>query len=84
MPMIFLIAGFLGIGADYDAAGVAHITGTGIAVSYTHLDVYKRQSFDSSVPSMLMARATLPTLLRSSQNFWSTSVAFVYGGVQRT
>ena len=31
MPMIFLIAGFLGIGADYDAAGVAHITGTGIA-----------------------------------------------------
>ena len=31
MPMIFLIAGFLGVGADYDAAGVAHITGTGIA-----------------------------------------------------
>ena len=26
MPMIFLIAGFLGVGADFDAAGVAHIT----------------------------------------------------------
>lgn len=31
MPMIFLVAGFLGIGADFDAAGVAHITATGIA-----------------------------------------------------
>ena len=31
MLAIFSVAGFLGIGADYDAAGVAHITGTGIA-----------------------------------------------------
>ena len=31
MPMIFLIAGFLGVGADFDAAGVAHITAGGTA-----------------------------------------------------
>ena len=31
MPMIFLIAGFLGIGADFDAAGVAHMTAGGTA-----------------------------------------------------
>ena len=31
MPMIFLIAGFLGTGADFDAAGVAHMTAGGTA-----------------------------------------------------
>ena len=31
MPMIFLIAGFLGVGADFDAAGVAHMTAGGTA-----------------------------------------------------
>ena len=31
MPMIFLIAGFLGVGADFDAAGVAHMTSGGTA-----------------------------------------------------
>lgn len=31
MPMIFLIAGFLGVGADFDAAGVAHMTTGGTA-----------------------------------------------------
>ena len=31
MPMIFLIAGFLGTGADFDAAGVARMTAGGTA-----------------------------------------------------